>query len=63
MTSERQRKARWPGAALQDLVARWFRARVRLAQDIRVGEHAHWDPVNRTWQFHDHYRDRKSRRR
>ena len=37
MTSERQRKARWPGVALQDLVARWFRARVGLAQDIGVG--------------------------
>ena len=63
MMSERQRKARWPGAELQGLVARWFRARTGQAADIGVGEHAHWDPVNRTWQYHVHYRDRKSRQR
>ena len=59
---QREVEVRWSGSAVLDLVTRWFRARAGPPPETGVGEHAHWDPVNRTWQYHTHRRDRRSRR-
>jgi hypothetical protein len=62
MMSEQQREARRRRSAMLDVAIRWFRGRAGLPRFIDAGEHAHWDPVNRTWQYHIHRRDRRSRR-
>jgi len=62
MMSEQQRETRWTGGAVLDMAARWLRARGGLRRVAGAGEHAHWDPVNRTWHFHVHRADRPARR-
>ena len=61
MVSEQQREARWVGSSVLDLASRWFRVRAGLVRDAAAGEHGHWDRVNRTWQYHVHRRDQRSR--
>jgi hypothetical protein len=62
MMTEQQRDGRRTGSAVLDVAARWFRARAGLARDAAEREHAHWDPVNRTWRYHVHRGERRSRR-
>ena len=62
MMAEQEQETGRSGGAVLDVVARWFRARAGLSPQSDVGEHAHWDPVNRTWQYHTHRADRTSRR-
>ncbi len=42
------------GMTILTLVARWFRARAGLGQDVGDGDHGHWDRVNRSWRYHSH---------
>lgn len=61
--AEQEHEAQRSAGAVVDVVAGWLRARAGLSPRADLGEHAHWDPVNRTWQYHTHRADRGSWRR
>jgi hypothetical protein len=45
---------------LLDLGARWLRARSERRDTPSLGEHGHWDPVNRDWRYHTHESEKRA---